>query len=160
MSESGQIPVNTGDLPIEAIVMDDSLVYTGELTKFVISPKLDKHGNVFGAITLQVLTGDYEGMVCQGNYLPLPRRVGPDADKRDRIAAHNISVSFGRFCRAFNIIDEFPQVDSSNPDTYGAFQAKIEQHYGKSGKFNIQNQEFPSGSGKMRSGVKDFVFDN
>lgn len=163
MSE-GEIPVNTSQLPIEAINMEDDQIYHGELVKFVVNVgKLDKNGNAFGAVTCRVISGDYEGMSVQHNYIKLPVVPKPGASKGELIRAHNASVDFGRMCRAFKIDGTFQQVVPGSPDfpqQCAIFQEQIEAHYGKTGKFSIENREFPAGSGKKLSSIKDWVFDN
>ena len=156
---NGEIPINPGDLPIDGINLEESVVYTGELRRATISPKLDRNGNVYCAVQLEVADGDYEGMNVAMNYLPIPNPISEDAPKRDRIKAHNQAVSFGRFCRAFKIDGAMPAVKAGDSESYNRWQDWVSQFYGRTGKFTVQNQEFPEGSGRMRSGVRDFVFD-
>lgn len=158
----GEIPVNAGDLPIDAPEMDDAGVYTGELKKFTVSPKLDKNDKVYGSLQVEVTQGDFEGYTVMMNYLPLPIRVGENASKGQQVRATLNNVAFGRFVRGFGIKGEIPSVKSVNgqPSREGvqAFTEFMDMFIGNTGKFTIQNQEFPAGSGRMRPGVKDFVF--
>lgn len=157
MSE-GEIPINTGDLPIDAITLDESNVYNGYLKRATVSPKPNKSGAVYCAIQLEVADGDYEGMIVMMNHLPLPVPITPDMRKSERIKAHNQAVSFGRFVRAFGINDALHYVSLSDPESIREWHEWIEKFHGNSGKFTVKNQEFPEGSGRLRSGVSDFVF--
>ena len=155
----GAIPINPEDLPIDNVVMDDSLVYVGELVKAVVAQKLDRNGAAYCSIQVAVTDGDYEGRTVMRNYIQLPRAITSEMTKRDRILAQDGMVAFGRFCRAFGIRGTpMPEVDHRNPDTLQAWQDWIGKFYGNTGKFTVQNQEYPEGSGRMRSGINDFVF--
>lgn len=157
MSE-GAIPVNLEDLPIEGTPLDESEVYTGELVKSTVSPKTDKRGNVFVNLQVVVTEGDAEGKTVMLNYLPLPVPMLEEMTKRDKMRAEDISVAFARFCRSFGIRGRMPQVDLSDPESIGVWQDWISQFYGRIGKFTVKNQEFPEGSGRLRSGISDFLF--
>ena len=150
MSE-GHIPVGSGDLPIDVTPLDESAVYNGILKRVVISPRLDKNGNTFCQATFEVADGDFEGKTVMMNYLPLPTLVDADMSKADRIRTRDRGVPFERFCRAFKISGDMP----SNHEEW---QDWISQFYESMGKFTIRNQEFPEGSGRLRSGVSDFIF--
>lgn len=153
MSE-GQIPVNAEDLPLETALLEESEVYTAEFTKFALAMKLDKQGGMYGAAQFVVTDTDYEGQTLMLNWLPLPTSVHPDASKRERIAAQNRSVTFGRFCKAFKITGRIPSVNLHDSDSMSAFQDWISQFYGNTGKITVRNQEF---NGRLRSGVNDFL---
>lgn len=154
----GQIPINAGDLPIDTVTLEESNVYTGYLRRASVSPKPDRNGNVFCALQLEVAQGDFEGVTVQMNYLPLPQALSSDMTKAQKIKAQNLSAPFGRFCRAFKIHGMIPPVSLTDPRSVGIFQEWITQFYDSIGKFTVRNQEFPEGSGRMRSGVSDFVF--
>jgi hypothetical protein len=153
----GMIPINLDDLPIDTVAMDDSQVYTGEFTKSTMSPKLDKSGNMFCAIQVAVTEGDFEGRTVMRQWLPMPVAISADMTKRERILAQDRSVTFTRFCRAFGIKGKMPSV-ALDADSVSTWQDWISQFYGNLGKFTVQNQEFPEGSGRVRSGINDFVF--
>ena len=157
MSE-GMIPINAEDLPIDSVPMEESSVYNGYLRKATISPKLSKKDVLYCALQLEVADGDYEGRTVMLNYLPLPVGISPDASKAQRIKIQEQNQAFGRFVKAFKISGRIPSVSLSNPDSLTAWQAWIEPFYDKVGKFTIRNQEFPEGSGRLRSSVSDFVF--
>lgn len=155
----GQIPVNLNDLPIDSAVLDDSSVYTGELTKATLSPKRDKNGNAYCAIQVAITEGDFEGKTVMRNYLALPTAITEDMTKRDRIKAQDNAVAFARFARAFGLKGNMPGIgatfDASNVESW---QSWIALAYGNTGKITVQNQEYPEGSGRMRSGINDFIF--
>lgn len=157
MSE-GQIPIGINDLPIDTVPLSESDVYSGVLNKSTISPKLDKKGNIFASVQIEVSLGDFEGRTVMLNYLPLPVPIREDMSKGERIRAQDRAVAFARFCRAFRITGNMPSVSFAAPDSITAWQEWIEKFYGNNGKFTVKNQEFPEGSGRLRSGVNDFVF--
>lgn len=158
MPEDGGIPINAGDLPIDTVKLEESDVYVGTLEKVVVSARPSKNGVLFCAVQCAVSQGDYEGVTVTINYLPLPIAVHPNASKKEKIYAQNTSAAFGRFCRSFKIKGEIPKVSLSDSESVQRFQEFISKFYGNEGKFMIRNQEFPEGSGRMRSGVSDFVF--
>ena len=168
MAPTGEIPMNPGDLPIDAIVLEESGVYDGVFKRATVSPKPNKSGFVFCALQLQVSEGDFEGITVMMNHLPLPVTADSLADadgvstptRKHTIQAHNHNVSFGRFALAFKIKDaaKAPKVDLRDPDSIGRWQEWISQYYNNRGKFTVHNQEFPEGSGRLRSGVNDFMF--
>jgi len=155
---NGEIPINVGDLPIDTVLLEESGVYPAALERATVSMKLSKKGVLFCAVQVSVTEGDFEGQMLTINYLPLPVAVGADATKRERIQALNQSAAFGRFCRSFKITGAMPPVSLTNPDSIRAWQDWIEKYYGNNGKVTVRNQEFPEGSGRMRSGLSDFVF--
>jgi len=157
MSE-GQIPVGSGDLPIDTPPMDESQVYTGSLMRVTLSPKLDKRGGMFSAVQVEVLEGDFEGFTVMQNYLPLPVAVDESMPKAERLRAMARGVSFERFCRAFGIKGAMPIPRLGDSESCTAWQDWIATFYGNNGKFTVKNQEFPEGSGRQRSGVSDYVF--
>ena len=154
----GHIPINPEDLPIDTVAMEESNVYTGFLRKAVVSPKPDKNGWVFCALQIEVAEGDYEGRTVGMKYLPLPGEITEGMNKAQRIRAMDKAVSFGRFCRAFTVKGRMPIVSFSEPDSIQEWQTWIEQYYDNQGKFTVRNQEWPEGSGRVRSGIADFVF--
>ncbi len=119
--------------------------------KAVINPKADRNGNTFAQLSIEVASGDFEGKTVQMNYLPLPKVVTEGMSKAERIKASDLGVPFQRFCRAFKITGHMP-TDRE------AWQDWISQFYESHGKFTVRNQEYPEGSGRMRSGVSDFIF--
>jgi hypothetical protein len=138
--------------------MDDSAVYHGEFVRAALSPKLDKNGNTFCSIQVAVLEGDFEGRTVNRNYLALPVAIHQDMSKRERIKAQDLAVSFARFCRAFGIKGKMPAANLGNAESTAEWQEWISQFYGNTGRFTVQNQEFPENSGRMRSGINDFIF--
>lgn len=152
------IPVNAGDLPIDAVQMEESQVYPATLEKVVVASKLSKRGVVYCAVQVSIPEGDYEGMTVALNYLPLPIGVRSDATKKEKIAAQNQSAAFGRFCRSFKITGQVPAVSLASAESINRFHDFMSKFYGNRGKVMIRNQEFPEGSGRQRSGISDFVF--
>ena len=73
-------------------------------------------------------------------------------------AAQNNNAAFSRFAKSFKISGPIPPVSLEHPESIQAFQDHISKAYGNRGKFMVQNQEFPQGSGRMRSSISDFVF--
>lgn len=151
----GFIPVD--NLPLEQVTLDDSLVYNVTLEKSTLA-KVDKAGDPFCNLQLQVVDGDYEGKTVMMNYLPLPIAVADTATKAVRIKAQDKSANFARFCKSFGIREPMPVVDMADADSKQRWQDWIAKFYGNTGKITIRNQEFPEGTGKLRSGVNDFVF--
>ena len=156
----GHIPVNASDLPIDTPPLDESAVYDVALKKIVLNPKRSKEGTgvVFCKIQCEVAGGDFEGAFLPLNYLPLPIPLESDMSKGERYQATRTSVAFGRFCRAFKITGEVPGVDLADVDSINAWQDWASQYYESTGKVTIRNQEFPPGSGRMQSGINDFIF--
>lgn len=154
----GAIPVNPGDIPIDSVALEESAIYTIELRKLTVSPKPDKNGNVFCQVQSSVAEGDYEGQPLSANYIPMPQHWDDSMSKSEQIRRKNLSVAFGRMCRTFKIDTPVPPVNLGNPDSLRAFQEWGEYHYGKLGKCSVKNQEFPEGSGRLRSSISDFVF--
>lgn len=153
------IPVNPGDLPIEGVTLEESEVYNVEFKKAAVSPKLSKRGVPFCMLQFEIVDGDYEGVTVSMNYMPLPLVVAPDAKKRDQVQAHERSWQFGRFAKAFGIPkSEAFAMTMLTAQSMAEWHEKIQEHYGNRGKITIQNQEFPAGSGRKRSGVNDFIF--
>lgn len=155
---NGEIPINAGDLPVDTVLLEESGVYPCTLERATVSMKPSKKGVLYCAVQVSVTEGDFEGQMLTINYLPLPVAVGPDASKKERILAMNVSAPFGRFCRSFKITGVIPSVSLSNPDSIRNWQDWIEKFYGNNGKVTIRNQEFPEGSGRQRSSLSDFVF--
>lgn len=157
MSE-GRIPVNASDLPIDTPALDESLVYDVSLKKVVVNPTRAKNDVVFCKVTFEVTGGDYEGALLNLNYLPLPLPVDSGMTRGELFRANRNNVPFGRFARAFKIDGTVPEVDLLDQQSISDFQDWIAQFYESQGKVTIRNQEYPEGSGKMRSGVNDFIF--
>jgi|SRR5882724_1738698 len=153
----GEIPINPGDLPIDSISLDDSLVYAVSLVKGIVNPKADKSGFIFCKLQYEVAEGDYEGMTVMQNWLRLPVALTANPSKKELVQKTNMNAPFGRFCRAFRITHVMPPVRLEDRESIEAWQEWIEKAYGNIGKVTIQNQEFPEGSGRMRSGIADFV---
>jgi len=159
MTEEGMIPVNAGDLPVNEITLEESVVYVGSLDKVAVSMKLSRKDVLYCAIQCTVTEGDYEGMTVGTNYLALPIYVHPNATKKEKIYAQNTAnAKFGRFTRSFKVKGEIQYVKLADPESVQRFQDWMGKHYGNTGKFMIQNQEFPEGTGRQRSGISDFVF--
>lgn len=154
MSE-GQIPVGTGDLPIERQTLDDSKVYAARLERIALSPKTDKNGNVYCALQVEVTEGEYEGETLSRNYLPLPVAIDETMGKGQRIKAMNLGVDFQRFARAFGVKSAMPSVEAGDADSAQKWQEWANSFVGNVGKVTIENSEF---GGRMRSAVRDFVF--
>jgi hypothetical protein len=151
---NGQIPINPGDYPIDSVALDESEVYTVELKRIGLATKFDKGGYLYCNLLTEVVGGDYEGKPLSANYIPLLVPINEDMTKGERIKAQDKSVAFARFARAFKI-DNAPIVES--PADQERFNQWADMHIGKTGKVTISNQEFPEGSGRMRSSIKDFV---
>jgi len=164
MSIEGMIPVNAGDIPIDVVTMEESGIYNGILRQVVINPKLSKKQQlVFCMAHIEVADGDYEGRTVNHNYIPLPINVTQDMSKAQRIRAMDISTAWGRFQNAFRITGDIPTLPLvgyekflQNAEGIRAWHEWVSKFYGNQGKFQIRNQEFPEGSGRMRSGVSDF----
>lgn len=152
------IPINPSDLPIDAVTMEESQVYPAILEKATIAMRLSKKDVLYCAVQVSIPDGDYEGMIVSANYLALPIPLRPESTKKDKIHATNIGAPFARFSRSFKLPGGMPQVSLARPDTVQAWQKWIAKAYGNRGKIMIKNQEFPEGSGRMRSGISDFVF--
>lgn len=149
--------IDIGSLPIESVVLDESLVYVVSLTKATLSPKIDTGGRMYCSLMTEVVQGDYEGKAVGTNWLPIPYPISDTASKKDRYKWQDTVNTFARFCRSFKIKDQMPEVDLIDPDSKQRWQDWIEKSYGNVGKVTIQNQEFPKGSGKLRSGINDYV---
>ena len=157
MTNEGEIPINTADLNVEAVTMDESGIYTGSLRKAVLSPKPDRNGNLYFSIQLEVANGDYEGLQVSKNYIRVPIAAKSDS-KRDRIQAQNHNQDSARFFKAFKIESVMPAVSLVDPSSFSRWQEWIEPFYDRQGKFTVENSEFPVGSGRRRSAVNDFIF--
>lgn len=151
----GQIPTNAEDLPIDTVPMDDSKVYVGELRKFTCAMKLDKRGGMYASIQIEVTEGEFEGRTVMMNYLALPMKIDPDATRAERIKALDRAVTFGRFSKAFKVKGTIPYADGL--EGAQGWNNWMETFLGNGGKFTISNQEYPEGSGRIRSGIADFV---
>lgn len=158
MEEFEGIPVNLSDLSVDAPVMEESQVYSAVLEKVAVSMKPDKGGRVFCSVQCSIPDGDYEGYVVQTNWLVLPYGVRPDASKRAKIQQQKDCAPFTRFARSFRITGTPPVVSLGRPESIQAFQDWIAKSYGNRGKIMIQNQEFPQGSGRKRSGINEWIF--
>lgn len=158
MEESG-IPINASDLPINAPTLEDDLIYEGTLERVAIALKLDKNDNIYCSVKCSIVNNDvYEGLDVTLNYLRLPVAVPPDAGKKQRVRAQVHNAPFGRFVRAFKLKGVVPAVTDIRDDAQReAFTAWIESHYGNVGAFSVANEEFPVGSGRISSKIKDFT---
>ncbi len=152
------IPINPADLPTDGVTMEESQVYPAILEKATVSMKLSKKDVLYCAVQVSIPDGDYEGMVVSLNYLALPIGLPADASKKEKIHAQNLGAPFARFLRSFKITAIMPPVSLGRPDSLQAWQDWVAKAYGNRGKIMIKNQEFPEGSGRMRSGISDFVF--
>ena len=123
-----------------------------------LSPKLSKKDVLFCSAQFEIVEGDYEGATLMINYLPIPIAITPDDSKAARFQKSRLNEAFGRFCRAFKIVSKMPPVSITDPESYSRWQEWISEFYENTGKVTIQNQEFPVGSGRLRSSVNDFVF--
>lgn len=157
---TGQIPVNASDLPIDTPPLEESSVYDVVLKKVVLNPRKSKEGTgvAFCKLQCEVVGGDFDGAFLPLNYLPLPIALEDGMTKGERYQANKVSVAFGRFCRSFKITGEVPGVDLLDPDSSSQWQDWISQFYESTGKVTIRNQEFPAGSGRLQSGINDFIF--
>ena len=153
MTEGG-IPVNAADLPTDQVVLEESQVYPVTLDRVAVSLKLSKRDVLYCAAQTTVASGDYEGVPLGINYLPLPVGTHPNASKKEKIQAQNISAMFGRFCRCFGVKGIIPPVSLDDPESIQAFQDFISKFYGNQGKVMVKNQEF---NGRDRSGISDFL---
>lgn len=152
------IPVGSGDLPINVDPLSESGVYLVTLDKVGLSPKPDRHGSVYCQLQTTVCEGDDEGYTLAMNYLPTPVYVDADATARERKKAARINFMFERFCRSFKITGKLPEVRLTDYESMEAFKNLMSQHIGNVGKVTAQNQEFPEGSGRVRSSIRDFIF--
>lgn len=158
MEESG-IPINASDLPINAPTLEDDLIYEGTLEKVAIALKLDKNDNIYCSVKCSIVNNDvYEGLDVTLNYLRLPIPIAPDAGKKLRVRAQVHNAPFGRFVKAFKLKGVVPEVnDVRNNEQREKFTQWIESFYGNQGAFSVSNEEFPVGSGRMSSKIKDFT---
>jgi hypothetical protein len=150
-----RIPMGPEDLPIESTPLDDSLIYTGVIRAVNLSPKLDKRGNNYFSVQCEVLEpDDFAGKTVMHQYIPVPVELMENDDKATRMRKLDSSVSMGRFCKAFDIKNP-GVVEESGPERWNAI---LQANIGNVGKFSVRNQEFPEGSGRIRSSINDFVF--
>lgn len=156
--EFGGLPVNPEDLPLENVPMEESAVYKCKLVEFKIGARLSKAGVAFGQVRFEVIDGDFEGYQIALNYMPLPVSVNEDMPKATKIKLINQNSMFAKFARAFGIKGPLPAFNFQDLDTHKAYVEHIAQFYGNDGQLTIQNQEFPEGSGRLRPGVRDFVY--
>lgn len=151
------IPVDPGSLPIEGVVLDESLIYAGALKRATVAPKLSKGGLMFCGITCEVMEGDYEGVSVSMNYLPLPIPLGNNPNAAQKVQAQQASFMFGRFAIAYKLKGTMPRVSLANAESLARWQDWMSQFYNNIGKFTVQNQAFPEGSTTMRSNIRDFI---
>jgi hypothetical protein len=155
----GRIPVNAADLPVESILMETDKVYQGMLTKVALAGKLDKSGNVWASIEVEVTGGDYEGTKVDKNYIRIPENKYASDLRGEQIRKHNKGVEWGQFCKAFGItgepIDGYPE--DLDAEAFRNFQEWIEPFLGNPSKvgFTVTDNEF---GGRKRSVINQFLF--
>lgn len=155
MSE-GMIPVDS--LQIDAPPLEESGVYNVMLRRFTVSLKASVKGVLFGACHTEVVDGDFEGANLSNNYIPLPVLITEDMSKGEKYRYGRQNETFARFAKSFGLKGDIPTATFQRPESLKAFEEWMQQFEGNTGKVTIRNQEFPAGSGRMRSGINDFVF--
>jgi len=157
--ENTGIPVNPSDLPTEPVRLPDDRFFKGSLEKVTLALKLDRNDHMYVAVRCAVVEDDdYEGMTVERSYLALPIGVPPNAPKKVQYYLQNLGYPFARFAKSFKINKELPIVMSvGDSEARQKFHDFWEQFYGNIGTFSIENREFPEGSGRVTSSIRDFV---
>lgn len=157
MSEG--IPVNPSDLPIDNVTLDDSRPWRGKLDKVTLALKTDTNGHFYVSVRVSIVEDDdYEGLPVGRNYLALPIGVPDSAPKKVKIALQNHNAPFARFARQFGINKPMPVItDIRDSEARQALADYFQQFEGNVGSFTVENREFPEGSGRITTSIRDFV---
>jgi hypothetical protein len=157
--ENQGIPINLSDLPTEAVIIPDDRMYKVQLEKVTLAMKVDKNDHMYVAVRCTVVEDeDYEGLPVERNYLALPLGVAADAPRKVKFAVQNHNAPFGRFVKAFKITGELPPIlDVRDAEARQAVTDFFEKFYGNIGTVSVETREFPVGSGRMTTNIRDFV---
>ena len=157
--ENTGIPVNPSDLPTERVTLPDDRLWKGSLEKVTLALKLDKNDHMYVAVRCAIVQNeDYEGMMVERNYLALPIGVPPNASNKVKFYLQNHNQQFAIFAQSFKINKILPVImDIRDNEARAKFAEFWEQFYGNVGTFSIENSEFPEGSGRITSKIKEFV---
>lgn len=146
------IPVDIDKLPSSPKPLDDSQVYRVRCTLCEPSPRPDKNGRYYLRLGFSVIAPEeYRGRVIFDNYVRLPvlkeqlrNELGREPTPQEIEDEAYRTTRLVRLVRAFTV----PH------DSNGIDMTKI---LGREGLVTVRNEEFPVGSGEIRSRVKDYV---
>lgn len=157
MSEG--IPVTPSDLPQDNVILPDDRPWKGALEKVTLALKTDTNGHFYVSVRVTVVEDDeYEGLPVSRNYLALPIGVPDNAPKKAKMAAQNHNAPFARFARQFKINKPMPVItDIRDNEARQALADYFDSFIGNVGMFTVENREFPIGSGRVTSSIRDFI---
>lgn len=136
-----RIPHNPADLPTEQEPMDESLVHTGIVTKFVLADKADKNGDAYLQLAVKVTSEDGEGRTVPDNYIKVPKTINGTMDAAARKKALADGVRLGRVLAAMKI--------TGGPEGFDT-----EDGIGREIQFTVKNEEY---QGRMMPKVNDYL---
>jgi hypothetical protein len=145
------IPVDMNDVPDRQSPLDESLVYRFVLRKIDLVEKRDKNGDRYCKVDTEVISGDYKGRHIPDNYVRIPvgtaeleTRLGRKPSEFEAREAGDKGVRFAQLVKCFTVPFTPKGIDPQNG-------------LGREGNVTIKNEEYPQGSGDMRSKVNQYL---
>lgn len=145
------IPVDMDSVPTQVSPLDESLVYRVVLRKIELAAKADKNGDRYFKVDTEVISGDYKGRHVPDNYVRVPvgaaemeDRLGRRPNEFELREAADKGVRFAQLVKCFNI-------------PYTAKGIEVQNGIGREGNVTVKNEEYPAGSGDMRSKANQYL---
>ena len=106
-----------------------------------LSETTDKNGNQFLKLQIEVMEPEeFAGKKVFDNYIPIPGEIDPSLSGVRRQRALEVGVRLGRLAASARV---------KGDDTDDLIGAEV--------SFTVQNEEYPEGSGTLRSRPKDYL---
>jgi hypothetical protein len=138
-----EIPINPLDLPTEAEPLDETITYTGTISRIVNPDGVDKNGNAFFGISVEITDPEeVQGRKIGDNYIQLPLSVTPTMDGKARKRAMESGIRLGRLCRSAKF-----EPGNRTWDT--------DELVGLAIRFLVRNDEY---QGRMVPKISDYTF--
>jgi hypothetical protein len=145
------IPIDMDNVPTSQSPLDESLTYRVVLRRIDLSPKTDKNGDKYYRVDTEVISGEYKGRHVGDAYIrhPITRGMLRDMLKREpndseMREASDKGVRFAQLVKCFSVPYTSQGIDP-------------EHGIGREGNVTIKNEEFPVGSGELRSRVNVYM---
>jgi hypothetical protein len=145
------IPIDMDQVPTSQSPLDESLTYRVILRGIDMSPKSDKNGDKYYKVKCEVVSGEYKGRPVGDPYIrkPIPRGelkqiLGHEPSDSEMREASDKGVRFAQLVRCFAI-------------PYTAQGIDVAHGVGREGNVTIKNEEYPLGSGELRSKINVYM---
>lgn len=145
------IPVDMDQVPTSQPPLDESLTYNVVLKKIEVAGKKDKNGDSYFKVACEVTDGDFKGRSVADNYIRIP------------VAVSSLEATLGRRPTEFDVRQaqekgiRFAQLVKCFTIPYTAKGIEVQAGVGRTGKVTVKNEEYPEGSGDLRSRIATYL---